>query len=142
MTFVEVLVVLAVLALLFTLGLSALQNFSRETSLQGETQRLAAFIKEAHDRALSSLDRSGFGVHFEGDSVTLFKGDTYSQGAVTNEIFEWADTLEVSHDLEGGGDDVVFTKIKGTGRNGTVTVTSQNGAKIIDLFETGIVKIR
>lgn len=138
----EILIVLGIGALMLTLGLSALSIWGRTASLDSETQRLASFLKDTHDRTLSSQGGNNYGLYFAADSVTRFEGNIYTAGASTNEMFELSRGISMTYTIEGGGSTIVFQKIKGTGSNGTVTLTSSAGSKIIDLSATGMVSVR
>jgi len=83
-TLVELLVSIGILLVLFaltTINISPLPS----NALQSTTlDTLLADIKFQETQAMSSS--SSYGVHFENESYTLFKGDNYVQGLTTNTV--------------------------------------------------------
>src|SRR3989344_5000867 len=131
-TLVELLLALSIALIIAMIGMSTLVRFDRATSLDGETQRIAATIASAHDRTLASEGGSAFGVHIESTGGTRYR-ETYVSGAPDNEVVRLRRGVTLTYALSGGCSDIMFAKIRGTtAQSGTVTVTSAAGSKIID----------
>lgn len=143
MTLLEILIATGIMLVLLGIVSGIFTTFNRTKVIEAEASRIASIIKSAHDRTLSSEGGSNFGVHFASGTVTIFRGSAYVEGAVTNEIFPLSSAVTVTPSLLGGGNDIIFVKIKGTtAQSGTVTVSAYGQSKIIDVTTTGVVYLQ
>lgn len=83
-TLVELMVSMGILVLLF--GLSSV-NISQLPSNTVQSTNLDTLMSDIRSQqTLSMSNDSAYGVHFESGSYTTFKGDTYTQGLIANNI--------------------------------------------------------
>jgi len=128
-TFIEVIIVIAVLGIIVGLGIPFYQSFQVSSQLDNTTQQLIQTLRRAQLKATASENFSDFGVHFELQSFTLFQGSTYSPIDSLNEVYDLTSVLSIS---SGPGPDVVFARVDGTTSNtGSVTITTSNGESSI-----------
>lgn len=83
-TFVELLVSMGILVVLFALTTVNLSPLPSNTLQATNLDTLLTDIRSQQTQAMSN--DSGYGVHFEAASYTLFKGNTYTQGLFSNTV--------------------------------------------------------
>lgn len=80
-TFIEIVVVVGILALLLLTSLIAFRPFEREKNLEGAVQELISVLEEAQSSTLASENESSWGVSFDVSAVphtyTLFQGSSF-----------------------------------------------------------------
>lgn len=112
-TLVEMLIVVAIMAIILASVLPSLLSFRRSSMLNVETQEVITLINRARMLAVSSKNDQQFGVHFEAGKVVIFQGTTYTAGASTNEERVLNSALTGSTTVSGGGADILFAKVTG-----------------------------
>lgn len=142
-TLIEVLVSLAIIAVISALGISAMSPLNTDKALVAEVEKVVSLIVKARSETLAAKESSVYGVHFEERKAVLFKGPTYSAGAAGNQIQTLHDEVKISAlALVGGGAEVVFAKLTGaTLQSGTVTLSTLRDAgktKVITITATGV----
>ncbi|HEY4508129.1 MAG TPA: prepilin-type N-terminal cleavage/methylation domain-containing protein [Candidatus Paceibacterota bacterium] len=142
-TLVEVLVSLAVLAIISVIGLNSFSTVNTGKALDIETEKVISLIAKARALTLSAKDGAAYGVHFEERKTVLFKGPTYSAGASGNQEQALNDAVRISAvALTGGGAEVLFAKLTGaTAQSGTVALAAVRDAsktRVITIAATGV----
>lgn len=143
-TFIEVLIIIAVIGILSVSVFSVYREFNNSRSLEVSVQNVASLLKEARSLTLSSKDDSVYGVHLEEDRAVLFKGTTYSTSSADNVEYIVSGLVTATSTLTGGGNDVVFERLTGeTTTFGTTTLwltSDASSTKNIIIKETGIIE--
>lgn len=116
-TLPELVVVVGIVLALFGIAAVNLVGVQRRSYLESDKDKLVADIKEQQTRAMSgdTQDGSGqdnFGIYFESDGYTLFKGSTYSVDNTTNFKVTIDPTVSISS-VGFPNSTLVFEKIKG-----------------------------
>lgn len=123
-TLVEILVVVGLLALVSFLAIVPFTSFRDAKSLDGAAEDALSLLHEAQTRTLSSDGASPYGVYFESDKITLFKGETFVVGAPDNKEISLHNRLTISAIALAGGASAVFKRLTGaTDNSGTVTIS-------------------
>lgn len=144
---IEILAVISIIAILLVIVLPNLSNFRNERTLTNTTQDIISVLNKAKSDTTSSLNSNSYGVHFETDRVVYFIGTTYN-GADAGNIVTSIDSsvtipLSGGINLNGGGSDVMFTRLTGDTTNyGTIVVRLTSDAtrqKTITVSKTGAV---
>ena len=144
-TFVEILVVVAVLLIVVGIIASGLSSFRRVADLNYAADAIMADFREARRRTVESYDASSWGVHLEDARAVLFRGNTFVDGTSDNEPFVIASTVEISSiSLQGGGQDVLFKRVSGeTDQWGTITIVSSSGiSRVITVYPSGLAEVQ
>ena len=123
-TLIETLVAIAIMVMLAVVVVFSLAHKKGESSLDADVLKVKTVLAEARSDTLSGKEASAYGVHFGTDTVTLFKGTTYSSTSPDNELFQLNDDIEISSiSLAGGGSDLVFRRLTGaTDTPGSITL--------------------
>lgn len=114
-TLVEMLIVLALVALLASFGLVVGIDSYQRSTFRGEGDVLAAMLQKARSRALANIGQCNHGVRFTEDSYTLFAED--------DGVCDTQSAAGETTNLEGaviisGPDAVVFVRLSGNARTG------------------------
>lgn len=137
-TLVEILISIAVVAIVVIVIVTGLSSFRRSADLNHALDGVVAQIRETRRRTIESKDAARWGVHIVSTSTTLFKGATYSSGAADNEIFVLPPGVTLS-----GIPDIIFKRISGeTDNAGTLTLTQGSDTKAINIYLSGLVEIQ
>ncbi|MDP3685533.1 MAG: prepilin-type N-terminal cleavage/methylation domain-containing protein [bacterium] len=146
-TLMEMVLVLAITAILLTLIVPVSQQFQVNALLTSETAALVTDLRRAQAAAVAGANDTSQGVHFDPtptDQWVLFPGSTYTPGAVENEVHTLSSGLDMTAvALQGGGQDILFAERRGTTTNtGTITLQTLNGqTRTIVVNERGLVEI-
>lgn len=142
-TLIEILLALAIVALLAAVGINSFSNFNAQEALQIETDKIVSLLARARSQTLSAKDGRAYGVHFEERTAALFRGGSYhasDAGTVTQTLHSAVQISSIA--LSGGGSEVVFQKLTGaTAQSGTVTlalVRNPGMTQVITIAATGI----
>ena len=138
----EIIIVAAVASILSAMALYSLSSYRDNELLRGDTERVLSLLSDARARTLASRGGSSYGVHLEDTKAVLFRGASYSAGAIDNEISLLnSGTRIYPISLEGGGSEVAFARLTGgTEHFGTITVVSRvnsSRSRIISISSGG-----
>lgn len=128
-TIIEILVVMFIAALIYTLSTVAYKNWQKQVQISNSADELRSSLLRAQQLAAASAESLAWGIHLETDRYILFSGDFYNASDPNNEekllsgtrIFDPESSFA---DGAGGyGSDVVFAKLTGqTVNTGTVSI--------------------
>lgn len=140
----ELLIGVAILALLAAVVLGSFSGFRNTQVLQHETDSVMSLLARARSESLSSLDSSSYGVRFEDNQMTFFKGAVFSEGSAGNEIVPINSAVTISSiSLSGASDEVVFDRRTGDANApGTITlqlVSDGTRTRTVTITETGVI---
>ena len=142
----EILIVISILVIIaYIVGLN-LFNFRREQSLQNMTSDIISLLNEARINTISSKNSTNYGVHFETNRAVLFTGGTFAEPNATNKQIDLDSSVSIpvsgGINLNGGGSDIIFTRISGDTQNyGTIVVqliSNSSRQKTITINKTGV----
>lgn len=142
----ELVIVMAVIAIVAGISISSLSTFSRNQGLGNGTEMIITAVNDARLKTMSSEGGFQYGVHFEASKAVLFTGTTYSATAVSNVVYNMPTAVEISTiSLAGSGVDVVFKKITGkTDQYGSIIIrlrADNSRTKTININSNGAISI-
>ena len=137
-TLIEVLLSVAIIALITGMSLPILASFNDRNDLDLTTQSIVSQLRRAQTYARGVNGDSEWGVHTQNDSVVLFKG-----GAFTGRDTTYDEATPISPAISIDGlSDLIFTKLNAapsvTGSI-TLTDTNTNETRSITINEKGMV---
>lgn len=117
-TFIELLVIIAILVVLLAVAVPAIYLFQRESDLNDKAEEIMNILRLAQNKTLASEGASQWGVYFSSSTVphqyTLFQGEAYSARTTSSdEIYKLSKRVEFAK-IELAGGEVVFNQIIGT----------------------------
>lgn len=112
-TLIELLIVVAILAILFVIILARFGTFGKQVDLNTTSQRIISALQLARNQTLGSEGETTYGVYFESDKYILFKGASYDPSGTENKVYDLTKTEIYDINIIGGSS-VVFERVRGT----------------------------
>lgn len=142
-TIIEIVIVIAIMALLLAVIASPFQSFRNSKVLDTNSEEALSLLSEARGNTLSAKDGYQYGVHLESSQMVLFRGGTYSSLDASNKTVVLDNALEISSiALEGAGSDIIFDKLTGkTAQPGSFVIRAKNDTsktRTITVVGTGV----
>lgn len=137
-TLIEILLVVAALAMLIAVTLPISLDFYKSQQLDVHTREIIQSLRRAQLKAMSIQDDASFGVYLTDDNYTLFKGDSYETRKIQHdEVFDLPQVIGLT-----GLSEVIFLKSEGTPSTiGTIIVTNNIKTNIISINGVGRVNL-
>lgn len=148
-TIIEVLVVLTIFITLLGIGYVSVVGIERRAPITATENTIIADLRGQQTKAMTGNARTGsspdsYGVHFEQNSYTLFKGVAYNASDPTNTVTELPTNVTLSWTLPNAS--LIFTKGSGDvsgysaiGNTFTITQTLTGEYKTITINRYGAV---
>ena len=135
-TFIELLVVILLVLLLFSLSTPFYSRFVLQDAVDNTANQLAGSLRKAQMYSMTGKQNGSWGVHYDSFTITFFKGSSY---ATRNSAFD--EKYSVNQNISiSGFSDVVFSKVTGLpSTTPTVTISGGGSSKIISVNTQGIV---
>lgn len=138
---IEILVVIAILAILISVVLPQFKTMRENEILKSTTSDVASLIDKARSESLSSVNSLEYGVHFEEDSVTIFQGMVYGAGTASNVVVPIDPSATITDiSLSPSGSNLYFDRLSGEpSKTGTITIEVGALSKTVTISPTGAV---
>jgi len=144
-TLLEILIVIAVLAVIGALSANYLTSYQKDLNLNKESNQIVNYLEQARNKSLAKEDNRAWGIHFENpasgsDFFELYSTSTnYSGGTISEKIY-LSSGVAFSDPATGNSTDVQFSKLLANVASTTsVTIVSQttNNSKTITVNTEG-----
>ena len=142
-TLVEILMVLAIMAVVSTISVKTYFNLREKQAIQKDTDSIVSVIEKAKSLSSNRKNDSAYGVKFSSSTVTIFSGTDYTNGNSISK-YEMEESVKISaislssHDTE-----INFNKITGNpNATGTITLITPSYSKIVTIYGTGIIEAK
>lgn len=143
-TYIEILVVLAVLMIVATLSSVSFQHMQSKAAREAGANELFNALNDARTKTLAHEQSSVYGVHVSSTTITRFMGSTFIPGASGNKVYVFEHTMRATSTLfDASGTTTVFTRLTGVPSvSGTIYVYDENGTgtSTIVLHKSGLVE--
>ena len=136
-TLLEVMLSVAVIALLAGMAAPVYQSFQVRNDLDVAANTLAQTLRRAQLLSKIGVNEGAWGVFVQSGSITLFQGDTYAgRNTAYDEVWSVPNSISVS-----GVAEIVYTKFIGTTLTpGTITLTSSsNEVRLLEFTNYGTI---
>ena len=146
-TIIELLVVLAVLGIIFSIVIPQFSKMRENQVLKNGVQDILSSFDKARSQTLASLNSSEYGVHFEADKIIIFKGiDFFTRDTAKDETINIITPATISNVELGDGSPIsgnmYFNRLFGKpSTTGTITISTTNYSKKITIWATGVVSV-
>lgn len=125
-TLVEVIVAMAVAAVIFGLGSFVSFNFYKNYALQSEKDVLLSVLRKSRSQASNNISAVAHGVYVGDSSYTIFYGDSY-----VSRDAQFDEEIKKSAGISSGGlNEIVFRPLSATS-SASGTISLSNGAKSV-----------
>lgn len=151
-TLLEVILVLAILAVISTIGFSYLGGFKSGADIEETANQIVGKLRETQNKAMAGEDNKKWGIHFYNDNADatlsyyeIFSGNDYAGGTVIEKIYLSSLAADARFDTPSAGQsiDIIFSKITGVPPSAQNIVISLQGAtKTISVETSGRIKIQ
>jgi len=143
---IEILIVVGILAFLIGAVLVIMNSFQRGKVLDSAAEEIINSLRLAQSRTLASEGASSYGIYFENNKFTLFKGNFFNAALPDNEIHQLPPTLIISQiNLTDATSSVAFARLTGYAQSyGTIKVemtTDASQNRIIYIDSSGTVSL-
>lgn len=143
---IEMLLVVALVGIISSLVFVSVGRFGASRALDAGAKEVLSVLEDARSRATASVGGMAYGVRFEAQSVTLFRGGAYVPGAPDNIVLTLSSRVTIADiSLEGGATEVVFDRLTGKANvSGTVTVAlaaDASATRVIRIEASGLSSI-
>lgn len=137
-TLIEILLVVGILAILFTLTLPVTLDFYKSQQLDGSAQGIIQALRRAQLKAMSGENDLSFGVYLTNDNYILFRGISYE-----SRDFQYDEVFDLSSIVTAAGiQEVVFSKFEGLPSvTGTIILSNGKDSKTIDINTIGRINL-
>jgi prepilin-type N-terminal cleavage/methylation domain-containing protein len=147
-TIVELLIVIALVAVIASIGIVSLFGYRQRQHLKLQTEELVAVLRNAQNRSLSQESGSRWGVHFENptgdanDFYDLFSGTSYSASAVVSRT-PLPPALQFDVPSSGASATIIFAPVTGFPNASTTIkislVNNPNASSAITINSNGVI---
>ena len=121
---IEMLVVIAILLMITAIGGQSWRQRTVNQELQSVADNLVARLELARTNSVTGKGDQNYGVKFNANSYVSFVGSSYIESNESNQTHQVDGRLEISTDIPGTAESVVFSKITGsTNYNHDLTIT-------------------
>lgn len=141
-TLVEILVVLAIFAVLAGITIAGFQNYARYQNFDQEVVAVQATIADTKVQARSSENGEAHGVKVASNSITVFSGDAYNAIDPDNVTYTF-DAITLTPSLTGGTDEIIFANLTGLpSATGTILMdgTYYSATRTVEVTGTGVIQ--
>lgn len=135
-TLTEILVVIGIFALLSILLVPLGLNYYQREVLNKTDDQLVWVLKEARDNALNQNGGSSFGVYIAANNFTLFRGTSFNQRIIEDDInYSFPDSITFT-----GLQEIVFSPNTGaTSQIGKISLSTGHYQRDILINELGVI---
>ncbi|MEW5908096.1 MAG: hypothetical protein AB1643_02870 [Patescibacteria group bacterium] len=137
-TLVELLIILTLIIVIFSLTIPLGINFYKNQTLDEVATDILSNLRKAHNKAVFQKNDSAFGIKFFPDSYILFQGNNFS-----SRIQDEDENFSLPYSINVNGiSEIVFSKLSGTTTAGALIISSGSNSKTININEQGKVDIQ
>lgn len=140
MSLLEVLIVIAIIAVIVAAGSGFYRNFGKNVELTSTAQMIATDLRQMQGKAMVGEGGYKWGVHFinsTNDYYELFSTDGVN--STTTATSTLSKSITFSDPNESTTKDVLFNKISGTTTATTVIIASEGATQTITVSDVGAI---
>jgi len=139
---IEILVVIAILGIILTIGTVSFESLRSKKQLQITVDSISTKLEEAKTNAVADKGGLNYGIYLQPTSYTLFSGNTYNPNSGTNSSTTIPTNILISKILSNGGDAIVFSRITGSPQaTGTIVISGSSGVATVTVGTLGDINV-
>lgn len=127
-TFIELIIVIAIISILAVLSVPVVGNFASRTQIDATTSEVVSALRFSQQKAMAVEQDSQFGVYFDdaNNKFYLFRGTSYTDFPNERIEYTYSDSTTITQGFSDG--DIDFDKLYGTTTDdGNITITNNIG---------------
>lgn len=135
-TLLEVILAVSLMIIIGSFSMSFATNFFLQNAAGNTQAQFIGEMRKAQMYAMSSKENSAWGIYYNANTITLFKGNSYiTRDATWDERYVSNANLIVS-----GFSEVVFARLTGLpSTTGTITITGNGSSKTVTVNSQGVI---
>lgn len=119
LTMLEVLVVLGILAIIFSVGSPVSLNFYLDYQLDSEYNLVVSLLRNARNLSMTNYNESDHGLYIDSNNLVVFQGSTYATRNSSQDVtYSRNSAITIS-----GATEVDFAALSGQTSSTTITVS-------------------
>lgn len=140
-TFIEIVIVLGLTAILISLATGVVPNLFSQTRLQESVAYIEDIIEKTKEQTFRTDGIGAAGIRFEEHTYTTFNGAAYDAFPETQKEITYPNYFSISSATFGSGQDLVFLRASRTViEDGTIEITtSDSRTQILTIDSFGII---
>jgi prepilin-type N-terminal cleavage/methylation domain-containing protein len=138
-TLVEIVVSLAILTILFSLGLLMSMDALRGSTFRSERESIVSILLKARSRSMANIDGSAWGVCYRAPKYVLFKGGSCATPATTDEEFDANQGVALASNFAATFPTFTFSQLSGQSNGGTITITQNGRTSVVSINHEGTI---
>ena len=132
-TLIELLTVIGIISILVAVGVPSYLSLKNNVSFQNSVEEIINTLRMAQNKAITAQDGSDWGVYFENDKYTLFRGEAYDSDALDNIEYNLPEGQ-----ILGASTEVIFKRLDGTAEEeATICLNPPGCTKNIEVKQSG-----
>ena len=136
-TYFELLLVVALIAILGALSSPFLSRSLSQNHLEETTNKLVRSLRKGQNYSLTGKQDSAWGVHYGDEKIILFKGEFYGQDHSFDESCQVPRTIKIT-----GWSDVIFSQVRGQPSTIlSLIISSNSGSRTVTLNQEGGINV-
>ncbi len=138
-TFLELLISLAIVAVIATTGVYAFLNARNSRELDSTVQTVAFKLNEARTNSLAGKAGTSYGVKFNSTSTVYFSGTSYNPADASNITYVLPIGITLTHTVTAPNAAIIFARLTGRPQaSSTVTLTRTSNASSTQTIAIGV----
>lgn len=135
-SFIEILLVVGILTIIFSIGLPVAVNFYLDYQLDSETALFVSLLRHARNLALINNNESDHGIFIAANDFVLFQGSSYAaRDQAQDQDFGRNSAISIS-----GPSEAVFSALSGQVASSTFTISdNRSRTKTVGVNPGGLV---
>lgn len=124
-TLVELILVIAIIAILAGATVPVLGNFTQRTQIDSTAREVVSALRFAQQKSMANENDSEFGVYFDdaNNEFIVFRGSSYGSFPAEDRVFTYPDSITISQGF--ASSEVNFEKLTGeTADIGSITISN------------------
>lgn len=125
----EVIVTISFLMIILAIGVGSFRDTALDKELESTANNIVSTLELARTNSVAGKNSQNYGVKFNNDSYISFVGSSYIESNESNETNTVGSKVEITTDIPGASESVVFSKITGQPNHGqelTITISEKN----------------
>lgn len=108
-TLIEISLVLALVAIAFTIGARGFANNQVRHELRSQIDLITADLRLAQSNAMSGKNGNNHGIHLETNQYVIFEGNSYNSSDPANQVIQLPSVLQIENiSLSDAGTELIF----------------------------------
>ena len=135
LSLIEIILAMALIAIIFAIGLPVSLNFYRSYSFQAEVNTVISLLEQARSLAMTNHNESAWGLYIDSDRFTVFRGLDYAgRYAPADRFFDRAGGIAIA-----GNNEMIFNQLSGRTNAANIIISGSGRTANININSEGAI---